>query len=197
MICTLLDSADATAMAARMVDRLDRLGKLEKVTPGNISYYTVQHLKSGRRANGTSSVDIMASATQLNGASKLHSLNEIVSQNEAGDEIFELQDVLSNDHEDPAVKATRKVDWDSFMAGLSKIERLVVEFLYAGKTLRQAGRSVGMSDSSMQNHRRKIATKIFEFMGTDILQEIARLPQWKIGLDCERALMACRANRRH
>lgn len=189
--------ADGIAMAARMLDRLDRQGKLEKVTPGNVAYFTVRHLKTGRRANGTSSVDIMASATQLNGASKLHSLNEIVSQNETGDEIFELQDVLSNDHEDPAVKATRKLDWNSFMAGLSKMEVLVLDCLCNGTTLRQAGRSVGMSDSSMQNHRRKIATKIVEFMGIDILQEIARLPQWKIGLDCERALMACRADRRH
>lgn len=53
-----------------------------------------------------------------------------------------------------------------------------------------------MSDSTMQNYRRKIAAKVIEFMGIDILQEIARLPQWKIGLDCERALMACRADRR-
>jgi hypothetical protein len=158
---------DGITMAAKMVDRLDQKGKLNKVTPGNIAYYTIQHLKSGRRAGGTSSVDIMASATQLNGSSKLHSLNEVVSQSECGDEIFELQDVVSNDREDPSVQAARKLDWSTFLAGLSKIEKLVVEFLYAGKTLRQAGRSVGVSDSTMQTYRRKIAAKVVEFCRAD------------------------------
>ena len=189
--------ADGIAMAAKMLVRLEEQGKLKKVTPGNIAYYTIQHLKSGRRANGSSSVDIMASATQLNGSSKLHSLSEVVSQSEAGDEIFELHDVISNDYEDPSVKATRKLDWETFMTGLSKIEKLVVEFLYAGKTLRAAGRSVGVSDSTMQTYRKKIAAKVVEFMGVDILRDIALLPQWTISLDCERELMACRADRRH
>jgi hypothetical protein len=89
------------------------------------------------------------------------------------------------------------MDWDAFMAGLTKVEKLVVEFMYAGKTLRQAGRHVGASDLTMQTYRKKLAAKIIEFMGVDILREIALLPQWKIGLDCERQLMACRADRRH
>jgi len=189
--------ADGIAMAARMLARVESQGKLGKVSASNIAYYTIQHLKSGRRANGTSSVDIMASATQLNGSTQLHSLNEVVSQSEAGDEIFELHDVISNDHEDPSVRATRKLDWDTFLGGLSKVERIVVEFLYAGKTLRQAGRSVGVGDSTMQTYRKKIAAKVVEFMGADILRDIAAIPNWRIGLDCERALLACRADRRH
>jgi hypothetical protein len=189
--------ADGIAMAARMLDRVERQGKLGKVTPGNIAYYTIQHLKSGRRAGGTSSVDIMASATQLNGTSQLHSLNEVVSESDCGDEIFELEDVISNDHEDPGIQAARRLDWNTFLAGLSKIEKLVVEFICTGKTLRQAGRSVGVSDSTMQTYRKKVAQKIIEFMGIDILRDIALLPHWKIGLDCERALLACRADRRH
>ena len=165
--------ADGITMAARMLARVESQGKLGKVSASNIAYYTIQHLKSGRRANGTSSIDVMATATQLNGSSQLHSLNEVVSQSEGGDEIFELHDVISNDHEDPSVRATRKLDWDAFMAGLSKVERIVVEFLYAGKTLRQAGRSVGVGDSTMQTYRKKIAAKIVEFMGADILRDIA------------------------
>ena len=189
--------ADGITMAARMLARVESQGKLGKVSASNIAYYTIQHLKSGRRANGTSSIDVMATATQLNGSSQLHSLNEVVSQSEGGDEIFELHDVISNDHEDPSVRATRKLDWDTFLSGLSKVERIVVEFLYAGKTLRQAGRSVGVGDSTMQSYRKKIAAKIVEFMGADILRDIASIPNWRIGLDCERALLACRFDRRH
>ena len=188
---------DGITMAAKMIDRVEVQGKLGKVTPGNIAYYTIQHLKSGRRAGGSSTVDIMATATQLNGSTRLHSLNEVVSQSEAGDEIFELQDVISNEREDPSTQAARNIDWDAFMAGLSHVEMLVVEFLSAGKTLREAGRKAGLSDSTMQNYRKKIAVKLLEAMGSDILKDIALTPSWRIGLDCERELMACRADRRN
>jgi len=188
---------DGITMAAKMIDRVEAQGKLGKVTASNIAYYTIQHLKSGRRAGGSSTVDIMATATQLNGSTRLHSLNEVVSQSEAGDEIFELQDVISNEREDPSTQAARKIDWDAFMAGLSHVEKLVVEFLSAGKTLREAGRKVGLSDSTMQNYRKKIAMKLLEAMGADILKDIMQIPSWRIGLDCERELMACRADRRN
>ena len=185
---------DGITLAAKMVDRLESQGKLNKVTPGNIAYYTLQHLKSGRRANGSSRVDVLASGTQLDGNTELHSLNEIVS--ESGNEIFELQDVISQDSEDPSTIAARKIDWDAFMAGLTKMELLVVEFLSAGKTLREAGRKVGLNDSKMQTYRKRIALKLIEAMGSDILKDIAQIPGWRIGLDCEREMMACRADRR-
>jgi hypothetical protein len=188
---------DATVMAAQMLDRVERQGKLGRISPGNIAYYTLQHLKSGRRANGTSSVDIMGSSTQLNGNARLHSMNEVVSVSECGDEIFELQDVISQDNEDPAVKAARSLDWGAFIAGLNKIEKLVVEFLSSGKTLRQVAQKARLTDSTMQYYRKRIAQKIVEFMGIEILRDIAQLPGWRIGLDCERELMACRAERRH
>jgi hypothetical protein len=187
---------DGITMAAKMLDRVERQGKMEEISASNIAYYTIQHLKTGRRGNGSSSVDVLGSSTQLNGSAKLNSLQEVVSESESGDEIFELQDVISNDSEDPAIQATRKMDWDSFMASLSKIELMVVECLSAGKTLREAGRSVGRSDSSMQGYRKKLALKIIEFMGVDILKDIAQLPGWKIGLNCERDWLACRADRR-
>jgi len=188
---------DATSMAARMIDRVESQGKLGKVSASNIAYYTIQHAKSGRRANGTSSVDIMASATQLNGTSKLHSMHEVVSQSEYGDEIFELHDVISNDQEDPSVQAARKMDWSEFLAGLNRMERLLVEFLSSGKTMREAARKVRLSDSSMQYYRKRIAQKVLEFMGIDILRDIALSPKWRIALDCERELHACRTERRN
>ena len=183
-------------MAACMIDRVEQQGKLGQVSPSNIAYYTIQHCKSGRRANGTSSVDVMATATQLNGSTRLHSLNEVVAESECGFEIFELQDVISNDHEDPATIAARKLDWDTFLDQLSHIEQMVVAFLSAGKTLRDVSRQVGLSDSTMQNYRRKIAAKILEFMGADVLADIAHMPGWRIGLDCEREAQACRNDRR-
>ena len=187
---------DATVIAARMIIRAESLGKLGKISSGNFAYYTLQHCKAGRRAMGTNSVDVMGTATQLKGKTALHSLNEMVAEDENGADIIELQDVIANDHEDPATIAARKMDWDSFLAQLSRIETLVVEFLCAGKTLRDVSRKVGVSDSAMQTYRRKIAQKILEFMGTDVLTDLARLPGWRNTLDCERAAQACRNDRR-
>ena len=104
---------DATAMAAKMLHNVELAGK--HVTPGNIAYYTIQHCKSGRRSTGSSIVDVMGTGTQLNGTSRLHSFNEVVAESEVGFEIFELQDVISRDHEDPATIAARKMDWASFL----------------------------------------------------------------------------------
>jgi hypothetical protein len=49
----------------------------------------------------------------------------------------------------------------------------------------------------MQSYRRKIALKLLEFMGVEILQDIAKIPGWRIGLDCEREMLAFRADRRN
>ena len=187
---------DATVIAAKMIIRAESLGKLGKISPGNFAYYTLQHCKAGRRAMGTNSVDVMGTATQLKGKTALHSLNELVAEDENGADIIELQDVIANDHEDPATIAARKMDWDSFLAQLSRIETLVVEFLCAGKTLRDVSRKVGVSDSTMQTYRRKIGAKILEFMGADVLADIARMPGSQTSLDCEREAQACRNDRR-
>jgi hypothetical protein len=187
---------DSIVMAAKMIDRVEQQGKLGKVSASNIAYYTVQHMKSGRRANGSSTVDIMSTATQLNGLSKLHSLNEVVSESEAGDEIFELNDVISQDSEDPSVQAARNLDWNAFCHSLSKLEMQLINCLVNGMGIREAAELARVNYSTMLNYRNKIAVKIAEFMGADILKTIAELPQWKIGLDCERAMMACRADRR-
>ncbi len=39
---------DSIAMAVKLLHNVDKAHK--KVTPGNIAYYTIQHMKSGRRS---------------------------------------------------------------------------------------------------------------------------------------------------
>jgi hypothetical protein len=188
---------DGITMAAKMIDRVDKQVKLGKVSASNIAYYTIQHLKSGRRANGSSYVDIMASQTQLNGSAKLHSFSEVVSVSDVGDEIYELHDVISNNHEDPAVQAARNLDWSAFLKNLTKLELLLIKCLINGLGLGEAARLAKVHYSTMLNYRDKIAQKLIEYMGADILKDIAVLPTWRIGLDCERELLACRADRRN
>jgi hypothetical protein len=188
--------ADGVCMAARMIDRVEQQGKLGKVSAGNISYYTLQHLKSGRRSMGSSTVDVYGSMAQLNGSTGLHSLNEVVSESEVGDEIFELHDVISQDREDPATQAARNLDWQTFVADLTKAEYVLVECLINGLGIKAAAKRAKVHYCTMQTYRQKLALKILDFMGADILEQIAQVPAWRIGLDCDRELLACRADRR-
>lgn len=54
---------DAMTIAAQMLHRVEETGK--KVTPGNIAYYVILHMKSGRRSQSATRTDVMAPGTQL------------------------------------------------------------------------------------------------------------------------------------
>jgi hypothetical protein len=117
---------DSICMAAKLLTNAEKQNK--SVTPGNIAYYTILHMKSGRRSYGTSTVDVLGTGTQLNGRSTTTSFDEVVDVNELGEE-FTVNDVFSNDQEDPSQIAARKMDWDEFLIGLSDREKCVVENL--------------------------------------------------------------------
>jgi hypothetical protein len=89
---------DSFCMAARLLDNAEQANKT--VTTGNIAYYTILHMKSGRRSHGNSNADVLGSATQLNGRSSVNSFDEPVETGELGEE-FTVNDVFSNDSEDP------------------------------------------------------------------------------------------------
>jgi len=74
---------DATAFAAKLLHNAELAGKkvvqsagrrgarkVKTVSAGNISFYVIQHLKSGRRSTGSSISDVYGSATQLNGRTR-------------------------------------------------------------------------------------------------------------------------------
>ena len=122
---------DSIAMAAKLMHNVEVQGKT--VTPGNDAYYTIMHIKSGRRSTGSSVVDVMGTGTQLKGNTRLDSLEQVVAIDEiTGGEVL-LHDVLSTDQEDPGTKAARKMDWEQFMEGLSEREQAVVTLLIEGK----------------------------------------------------------------
>jgi len=77
---------DGLAMAAHMLDGLEKRGK--EVTPGNVAYYTLLHLKSGRRSYSTGHTDVMGSATQIGHNSMVLSFEEEVGHD---DELNECQ----------------------------------------------------------------------------------------------------------
>jgi hypothetical protein len=179
------------------VGRVERQGKLGKVSPSNISYYTILHMKSGRRSSGSSNSDVLGTGTQLNGRSTTTSFDEPVHEETELGEEFTVNDVLSLDDEDPAQKACRKIDWEFFLAGLTEREKSVVEFLLAGRNMSELARNLGLDRSTIQYFKNRLADKILDYMGPNILQEIQKMPGWKNNLNASRERLACKHDRRH
>jgi DNA-binding CsgD family transcriptional regulator len=186
---------DATCMAARLLDNAERANKT--VTPGNIAYYTILHMKSGRRSCGSSNSDVLGTGTQLNGRSTTTSFDEPVHEESELGEEFTVNDVLSLDDEDPGQKACRKIDWEELLGSLTERERMLVRSMLAGKNRVQAARSIGVSSWTITHDKMELARKILEYMGADILVVIAKIPGWRNNLNAERELLACKFDRRH
>jgi hypothetical protein len=139
---------DGTALAAKMMHNAEKKGKKvtraatgrrREISAGNIAYFTITKLRNGCRSTGFVTGDVYGSGAQIQGRARLTSLDDVAaSDDETGGEIFELHDVLADGQDDPATKATRKMDWETFIAGLSGREVLAIEYMVDGKTLRRA-----------------------------------------------------------
>jgi DNA-binding CsgD family transcriptional regulator len=187
---------DATAFAARMLVNVERAKKT--VSPGNITYYCIQHMKSGRRSTGSSVADVYGSATQLKGRTRLTSLDEVAAANEEnGGEIFEFHDVLASGQEDPSTRAARRLDWQDLCASLAPRENSIIQLMSQGKEYTAIARKLRLSVSTVHTARQNVALKILDFMGSQILAEIQKRPQWQQDIQATRAKLACREDRRH
>jgi len=196
---------DSIAIAAKMMDGAEQAGKQvvrsasrrsKEDSAGNITFYTIEKLRSGRRSTGSSVVDVFGSGTQLNGTTRLNSLEEVVASSDEGGEIFTFNDVLSRDEEDPSTRAARKMDWEFFLACLTDREKAVVEYLLSGRTLSELARHLKLDRSTIQQFKYRLADKILDYMGPSILSEIQLKPGWKNSLDANRERLACRVDRR-
>jgi hypothetical protein len=188
---------DATCLAGRILHNAEANHK--RISPSNAAYYAIQHCKSGRRAVGHSCVDVHGSAAQLNGRSRLESMEEVVAVNEEnGGEIYLLHDVLGSDStEDPSIAVARKIDWEDFCADLPARERAVIEFLLEGRSGSAIARKLRTTDSRIQTIKKHLAKALIEFMGPEILIEIQRRPQWKQDLEATKERLACKHERSH
>jgi len=198
---------DGVSMAAKMMHNAEQAGKKVvqsatgrrgEISAGNIAYFTIVKLRTGRRSSGFVTADVYGAGTQIQGRTRLTSLDEVAARDEEnGGEIFEFHDVLADEGEDPATRATRKMDWETFMAGLSKRERVAIQFMVEGKTLRHAAHVLRTSDSAMHESKRDLRAKILEFMGFDILAQVQRQPKWKDCLNTTKERLAVRYDRCH
>ena len=187
---------DATLHAARILHSAEARNKT--VSASSVAYYAIEHTRSGRRSCGNSASDVHGAATQLKGRSRLESMEQVVASNEeCGGEIWELHDVLGSDQEDPGTKAARKMDWQSFMAGVSERDRAIITHLIEGTQGPAIARKLGVCSSTIHHRKKSLAAKILEFMGVDILIEVRKSPRWKDDLMTSRERLACKHERSH
>ena len=198
---------DGTALAALMMRNAEQAGKKvvrsaggrrgKEITAGNVCYYTIEKLRCGRRSTGSTVVDVRGAGTQLKGNTRLSSLDEPAAVDEETGGELTFNDVLSREEEDPSAKAARRMDWETFMAGLSARDQALIEGLVEGTSRSAMARKLGVCSSTIQHRKRSLAKAIAAFMGDDILIEVRRLPRWKDSLDATRERQAVRYERCH
>ena len=113
---------------------------------------------------------------------------------EAGDSVT-LADVFTNEQEDPSILAARRLDWEIFLAGQTRRGRTLLTVVAEGSTFRDVARLLGLSDSGVQEEKRKVARALKDYMGANILGESVRQPAWRNNLMAGRERQACRAAR--
>ncbi len=204
---------DATALAAQMIHNAEQAGKkvvrnpgagcrgarkVRIISAGNVAFFTIQKLKCGRRSTGSSTVDVYGSGTQINGKSRLESMEQVVASNEEnGGEIYLLHDVLASNQEDPATKAARRMDWSEFLSGQSKRDVALIDCLVKGKPLASLARRRHLNTSTILYHKRRLGDAVLEHFGKDIIPQVLRKPNWKDSLHATKERLAVRYERAH
>jgi hypothetical protein len=185
---------DAIVVAAKMLENVERAGK--KVTPGSIAYYTILHMKSGRRSQGASRADVMACGTQLDRLSAVMSLDEEVDFDPMSDEPITLHELLATEGEDPAMAGGRNVDWELFIASHDHRYGVIVKGMIEGRTARSMADDNGRGFSRIFPLMNKLADDLREFMGEQAIRDSAKIPGWRGNLVVDRERAACQADRR-
>ena len=185
---------DAIATAAQMLDAVERNGKT--VTPGNIAYYTILHMKSGRRSQCRSRADAMAQGTQLDGKSSVLSLEEEVGYDPELDEAVTLGDVLASNREDPSLAAGRNIDWELFIETHDYRYGLIIRGFAQGKALFDTAKDCGAGYSRLCQVRQKLIADLTVFMGEDAIADATQIPAWRAHILADRERAACQADRR-
>ena len=185
---------DGLVIAIQLLHSAERTHKA--VTPGNIAFYTLKLLRSGRRSTGCHKTDPLHPAAQINGRCRVHSLEEPVACDESSDEPHTLGEMLECRAEDPATEAARRLDWQRLVDRLDDVAKAVLRCLANGQELTILVQGLGRSRSALQNDKNRLAERIRECLGDDILDRVKDRPGWRDGILASQEKQACRWERR-
>ena len=184
---------DSIAIAAQMLHSAEGAGK--EVTPGNIAYYTMRQMRSGRRSQSASRADAMAPGTQLDGKSALHSLEEPVGSDPDSGEPVTLGEMLASEREDPSTLGARNVDWGEFISSHDPRYAGILEGIAEGRGIRESAEECGATPWSGYGLRRNLARDLREYLGAEALEDSVRVPCWRGNITAFREKSACRHSR--
>jgi hypothetical protein len=185
---------DGLAMAAHMLHNLEERGK--SVTPGNVAYYTLLHLKSGRRSYSTGHTDVMGSATQIGHNSMVLSLEEEVGFDPEMNEPIRLEEMLTDRRDDPSMAAGRNLDWESFLDDHDPRYLCIVHDLGSGRTMLDTARACRMPYHQIRELRDRLVEELQEWLGPKAIEDSLRSPAWRANIMQDHERTACRADRR-
>ena len=184
---------DGTVIALRLLDAATRSGR--KVTGGNLAFYTVKMLRSGRRSTGERRNDPLHPKAQLNGSCSVQSLDEPVAGSDESEGPLTLGETLAARTEDPATAATRSLDWERLVAALDVPLAAILCCLVAGADLTTLVPKLKRCRSSLQGDKQRLAQLVREHLGQDILNQVQQSPRWMDTVAANREKLACRYER--
>jgi hypothetical protein len=184
---------DAITVAAQMLHGVEATGK--DVTPGNIAYYVILHMKSGRRSQSGSRADVMAPGTQLDQRSSVRSTEDEIGYDPESGEPVTLGDLLAADREDPSTLGARNMDWDEFLGPRDARYSIILKGIVEGRTLQESAGECGLRRFSVYGVQRKLARELREYLGSEAIPDAMRVPFWRGDIMAGREKAACRSSR--
>jgi hypothetical protein len=181
---------DGLALAAKMLHDLELRGK--HVTPGNVAYYIMLHLKSGRRSYGCGRTDAMFSCTQLDGKASVMSPEEEVGYDPETMESIHLGDLLTCSQDDPSMQAGRNLDWQEFIDSHDYRYGILLKDIAEGKTVMDRAKESRQRYSQVRCLKNRMSNELREYLGDEAVADAVRAPRWKADIQVGRDKAACR-----
>ncbi len=172
-------TADGCAIAARMLDSAERKGM--EINPRSVAHYTLQSLKSGRRAGSAGRQDVMSSAATLDGGVKITSLDAPLEFDDDGDDV-NLHDLLAGHGEDVDTAVARRLDWYDVEARLDPRRRQVLRETVEGYGPKELGEKLGVSAPRVVGLRQSCAAAVEQAWGVQGLPDTTSTSVWRSGL---------------
>ncbi len=184
---------DGLVIAFRLMQSAE--AGVKTVTAGNVAFYVIKLLRAGRRSTGFRTTDAMHPGAQIAGRSRMHSLDEPVTGEETSDEPLTLGETLESRADDPSTEAARRLDWQQLTEQIDDVAKAVLQYLANGMELTILARKLNRSRSALQGDKDRLAQRIRECMGEDILDQVQDRPGWRNGIDATQEKRACRWER--
>ncbi len=183
---------DGLCMAAHLLENNERQGKV--VPPSSVAFYTILHLKSGRRSHSAARTDVMGSGTQLDGKTALLSMETEIGWDPELNEPIRLGEFLSCNQDDPSTRACRNIDWDEFIDSHDYRYGVLLKDMAEGKDVLSRSKEWGKKYSQVRVLKERMESALREYMGESAMADCMKRPVWFGDIHAERERSACRVH---